>query len=123
MNFKDATGSYKAQSAIYKFNSSDSLTEVQRFATSGAVDFEYVDTGVQRYAVFLDFFGNDAGRNTHKRWFQLNQFIPERNNLQPFHYKSKVLALGAKRVKVFMKVKFLLKACVLRCILNIINFI
>ena len=106
VNFRDQYENYNTKSAIYKLNQTGSIDIIQEFPTSGAVDFEYVEAGLQRYAIFLDYVGSmrAGGPLTHLRSFQLNQYIPEHREKNPFHYRSRVKTLGAKQVKVFMKV-------------------
>ena len=107
VNFMDENGNYNAKSAIFKLNETTWIFDkVQEFSTSGAVDFQYVDAGLHRYAIFLDFIGSrrTGGPLTHQRSFQVNQYQPQHDPQEPFHYRSRVNTLGAKDVNVFSKV-------------------
>ena len=107
VNFMDENENYNVKSVVFKLNSTTlSFDKVQEFSTSGAVDFQYVDAGLHRYAIFLDFIGSrrTGGPLTHQRSFQVNQYQPEHNEKEPFHYRSRVNTLGAKDVNVFNKV-------------------
>ena len=106
VNFQDENFKYQTKSAIYIYNQTSGFTLLQTFDASGGIDFEFANIGKEKYAIFLDhvgqnWFGGDS--TTYKKWFQVNQFLPDRNKKQPFHYKTKVRALGAKRVKVLTK--------------------
>lgn len=105
VNFKNEQNDYNALSTIFKLANNGSFTEVQQFATSGGIDFEYVEMGFgEKYAIFLDYVGrNFYGSPTYERWFKVNQYLPYEDSSKPFQYKTKVRALGATSVKVFQR--------------------
>ena len=107
VSFKSENEQYSSLSAIYKINQSDEskFELLQNFSTSGSVDFEFADFGNEKYAIFLDSIGVQTwfGGSIYEKSFSIYQYMPQEDFKKPFQYKSKVRALGAKSVKVFMR--------------------
>ena len=90
VNFQDENFKYQTKSAIYIYNQTSGFTLLQTFDTSGGIDFEFADIGEEKYAIFLDHVGQNwygGDSTTYQKWFQVNQFLPDRNEKQPFHYR------------------------------------
>lgn len=107
VNFQNEQNAYNTKSAIYVYNYTESKFEMlQEFQTSGGIDFEFAEAGNEKYAIFLDHVGQNwygGDSQTYEKWFQINQFLPEANLKEPFQYRTKVRALGAKKVKVLIR--------------------
>ena len=88
-----------------ELNATNQYELLQEFSTSGGIDFEFADLDSGKFAIFLDHVGQNwyGGGSTYEKWFQLQQFLPSASLEKPFQYRTKVRALGAKRVRVFSK--------------------
>ncbi|XP_047129042.1 uncharacterized protein LOC100199482 isoform X1 [Hydra vulgaris] len=108
VNFKSDNEKYSSLSSIYYINESSQTSKfqlLQNFSTSGGVHFEFADLGSEKYAIFLDSIGDQSWlkESVYKKSFSIYQYLPQENALRPFQYKSKILALGGKSVKVFLR--------------------